>query len=401
MNSQTIKVSVLNGSHSPDPALQETLQSIDNLRLLKGAEDPGTFLTLHQEKPPDLVLVELNGRDMIPGWLEPLIESLPRSEILVCSASRDPDFLIQITKLRLRGFIPLPLNREELLGILEGIRIKNMKGTQPDAGQGQILALSGTRGGVGTTSVATNLAVALAKILTGGIILVDLARPFPQVGQFLDLKGTHTILDLDENAGNLDPVFIEKVVKKHKSGLDVLLGHSFYHPGSHVFTEFQSLDKICATLRSSYDWVVVDLGAWLDMTYVRLLQETDQVLLVTELTVPDLQNLKFIKSLWRDWDVDDRKMRVLVNHYAKDYSLGLKDLENFCFQPAFATLPHDYRPLMEAINQGMALGEIAPRSRLWRSLKGLAADLVAERQSRPEKEKPVAGRAALLRRLFS
>jgi pilus assembly protein CpaE len=396
MKARTIKVSILNGSSSPDLALQETLRSIDSLRLLRGAEDPETFLNLHQEKPPDLVLVELNGRGMIPGWLQPLIERLPSSKVMVCSASRDPDFLIQIMKMRSGGFIPLPLDREDFLATLERLRVK--KGTPTDAGKGQILAVSGTRGGVGTTSVATNLALALAEFLEEGVILVDLARPFPQVGQYLDLKGTHTIMELVESTGSLDPIFIHKVVQKHKSGLEVLVGHPSYYLESRTFTNFPPLDKIWAALRKAYDWVVVDLGTWLDMTYIQAFQEADQVLLVTELTVPDLRNLKLLKAMWREWDIDDLKVKILVNHYVKDYSVGLKDLENFCYQPVFATLPHDYHAQVEAINQGIALGELAPRSRLWRSLKQLAAALLAERQDRSEK--PGSARTGLLRKLF-
>jgi pilus assembly protein CpaE len=396
MKARAIKVSVLNGSHSEDPALQETLRSIDNLRLLPGAEDPEIFLTLHQEKPPDLVLVELNGRGVIPGWLEPFIERLPRSEVLVCSASRDPDFLIKIMKLNTGGFIPLPLNREDLLTTLECLRGKTATPTSAD--QGQILAVCGTRGGVGTTSVATNLAVALAEFLNGGVVLVDLARPLPQVGQYLDLGDAHTIMDLVESAGSLDPMFIQKVVQKHKSGLEVLVGQPSYHLHARAFADFPAMDKIWVALRAAYAWVVVDLGAWLDMTYIRMLQEADQVLLVTELTVPDVQNLKFLKAMWRDWDIDDHKVKILVNRYMKDYNLLLKDLENFCYQPAFATLPHDYPALLEAINQGMALGELAPRSRLWRSLKDLAATLETERQS--HFDKPESTRKGLFQRLF-
>jgi pilus assembly protein CpaE len=396
MQARAIKVSVLNGSPSADPALQETLRSIDNLRLLQGAEDPETFLTLHQERPPDLVLVELNGRGMIPGWLEPLIERLPRSEVLVCSSSRDPDFLIKIMKLRAGGFIPLPLNREDFLATLERLRVK--AGTPTDEASGQVLAVCGTKGGVGTTSAATNLAVALAEFLDGGVVLVDLARPLPQVGQYLDLKGAHTIMDLIESAHSLDPMFMQKVVQKHKSGLEVLVGQPCYHLHALTFADFPDLDKIWPALRSAYTWVVVDLGAWLDMAYIRMLQDADQVLLVTELTVPDLQNLKFLKTMWRDWNIHDSKVKILVNRYVKDYSLVLKDLEKFCNQPAFATLPHDYPALLEAINQGVALGELAPRSRLWRGLKDLAASLETERQRHADK--PGTARTGLLRRLF-
>ena len=122
MTAKTISVSVLEGSQVRDPVLEETLQSITDLRLLRRVQDPETFLNLYEERPPDLVLVELNGKSAIPDWLERVVERLPRSKVLVCSQSRDPDFFIKIMKLQIGGFIPLPLHREELLSTIEQIK---------------------------------------------------------------------------------------------------------------------------------------------------------------------------------------------------------------------------------------------------------------------------------------
>jgi pilus assembly protein CpaE len=393
---KTLNVSVLQYTQSLHSGLQETLGSIDHLRLLKGARDPETFLTLYEAKPPDLVLLELNGKGDVPGWVEQVIERLPRSKFLVCSQSRDPDFLIQLTKLRTGGFIHLPPNRGDILAALSRIRVEMAKGT--DATKGHFLAVTGTKGGVGTTTVAVNLAVALAEVLGGGVLLVDLARPFPQVGQFLDLKSTHTVMDLAENPDNLDPLFLQKVVQKHKSGLEVLLGRPFHHKAANNWPDPQSLAKIFNALQYSYGWVVVDLGTWLDLFQLQMLQKADRVLLVTELTVPDLRNLKSIRALWPEWDLEDTTLKVVVNRFVKDYSLTLKDLEEICFQPAFFTLPHDYAVVQEAINQGMAVGDLAPRSRLRRSLKDLAGKLLAELQSQTERQ--VAARPGLFWRLL-
>jgi DNA-binding NarL/FixJ family response regulator len=87
---------------------------------------------LYEDKPPDLVLVELNGQAAIPAWLEQVIERLPRSKVFVCSQSRDPDFLIQVMKLRTGGFIPLPLHQEDLQSAIlqiKAARAKKAKGS--------------------------------------------------------------------------------------------------------------------------------------------------------------------------------------------------------------------------------------------------------------------------------
>ena len=397
MKSKLINVSLLYGTGAPNPEYQEFFSAIENLKLLHESEDPETFLTQHQEKQSDVILVDLNGSGIVPSWLNTFINELAQTEVMVCSHSRDPDFLIQVMKLRAGGFIPLPLNRADFLATLDRIRVEREQRRNP--GQNQVLAVTGTKGGVGTTSIATNLAVALAETRPGEVILVDLAKPFPQVGQFLDLKCPNTIMDLVTSADNLDQMFVQKIVQKHKSNLDVLLSYPSYSLNGPAGPDIGAMGKIFTNLRAFYKWVVVDLGVWPDQCYARVLQSADQILLVTELTLPDLQNMKVIKAFFQDLMLDDAKVRVIVNHYSKNYALGLKNIKDIMLRSVHHTLPHEYSTLIEAINQGETLADMAPRSKLWRRLKELAEELVM--QSESETEAQDAAKPGLLRRIFS
>jgi pilus assembly protein CpaE len=386
---------VLYGTKVEVPEYREVLRTIGNLKLVEESVDPETFWKRQQERSSDLILVHLDGKDAVPDWLDPLITHLPNTEVLVSSNCRDVDFLLNIMKLRPGGFLPLPLNREELMAAVE--RVKSRLGKEHDLGKSQMVVVSGTKGGVGTTSIATNLAVALAKTTPGGVILVDLARPFPHVGQFLDLKCDHSIKDLVAGADALDPLFLEKIVRKHKTNLDVLL--SYPNPVNQAPPDFRAMSKIFAALRTSYQWVVVDLGSWVDSFYLQVLQKADQILLVTELTLPDLQNFKVIISIFLEHGLDVQKVKILVNHYAKHYALGLNNLESNLKGAAIYTLPHEYHSLMEAINLGEPLSEAAPRSKLWRKIREIAAELVAQNQ--PESERQLAIGAGLFQKIFS
>lgn len=390
-----LTVSVLSGPDSPDPGLADLLPRVPVLKLLHEATDPQTFLEQHRERAPDLVLVNLNGHAGVPGWLEELISRFPRSEFLVCSQSRDPDFLIRIMKLRVGSFLPLPLQAEEVKEVAARVLAEREK-ERAGGSRGNLVAVTGAKGGVGVTTVAVNLAVALAERQSGSVLLVDLARPFPQVGQFLDLKSAHSIMDLAHTADKLDPLFVEKTVVHHPAGLDVLLSTPDFDLDNPVFAAPGELAKVLAALKGLYTWVVADAGTWLDSYCLRILQEAEQVLLLTELTVPHLQNLRRIRGLYRAWDLELDKVRVVVNRYEKDYTLGLKDLEKVFGQPAFATLPSDFPALVDAINQGEPLATVARRSRLWRRLKELAERL--EEVVRPPETQPAKG--GFLKRLF-
>ena len=325
MNSQTINVSVLYTTGLPNPEYRELLAGMDDIKFWGEARDPETFLTQNQEQPADLALLDLDGSTTLPGWLGNLIDQMPQTEVMLCSHSRDPDFLIKMMKLHPGGFLSLPLDREEFFSLLA--RVKGEKQKRHYSGDGQILVLAGAKGGVGTTSIATNLAVALTECNDGGVLLVDLARPFPHVGKFLDLKSNHSIQDLVDSAGNLDQIFVKKIVQKHHSNLEVLLSHPECHLDSPVVNNIEAMGKIFSVLRTAYDWVVVDLGTSLDRFYAWMLRQADQIFLVTELDVPNLQNLRMIRTLFRDLELNEHNVKFVVNRYTRDYALGLKDLE--------------------------------------------------------------------------
>jgi pilus assembly protein CpaE len=394
MKRKTLKVSVLFGNGTENPTIPELLGTFGDLKLLKQARDPQTFLSQHQDLDPDLIVVDLNGFQEIPGWLQEIINKMPRSEIAVCSQCRDPDFLIRIMKMRIGSFIPLPLAKEEVEAVLERVLAERHR-REGETGRGQLVAVIGTKGGVGVTTLATNLGVALAEKVPGGVVLVDMAKPFPEVGQFLDLKGAYTIEDLIQHADSLDPLFIQKVVQQHKSKMGVILNNPSFDTEYQALPDVRAVSKIFSTLRETYNWVVVDLGFWPDLLFIKMLQEADQVLLLTELSVPDLQNMKKIRGLFQRWEVDEEKIQVVVNRFKKDYTLGLQDLKNIFPGATFFTLPSDYGSLIEAINQGVPLAEVAPNSKLWRKLKELSTELIA--LSSPQSIK---GRPGLLRRLF-
>ena len=102
-------------------------------------------------------------------------------------------------------------------------------------------------------------------------------------------------------------------------------------------------------------------------------------------------------------DIDDSKVKVVVNHYTKDYRLlGLKDVENICRKPVYFTLPHDYISLMESINQGISLEEASPRSKLWRQLVELAKIMVerAPKSAKNGTAKGGANHKGLFQRFF-
>ena len=154
--------------------------------------------------------------------------------------------------------------------------------------------------------------------------------------------------------------------------------------------DLEGLKKVFSLLKGTFRWVVVDLSHWLDELFLQVVQESDQVLMLLELTVPDLRNLGHLWPLLRNWHQVQEKVKLVVNRYDRGNGLGLGNLQQVLKQKAYYTLPSDYDALNEAINRGIPLASAAPKSKLWTSLEGLAQQILSQtpRGEGAEKSQP-------------
>ncbi len=384
MHPDNLTISVLFGTGVKRPEIQKVLESLPQLKLLDQTCDPQGYVSLHRGNWPDLILVEMDGENQIPKWLENLSQDLGKTPILLCSHSREPDFLIKVMQVGIREFLPMPLSRKDLEAAVTRVWI-NQKRHQLVDGQekGKLLVVTGHKGGSGTTTVAVNLAVALGELIPEGLALVDLGRPFPDVGNFLDQEPSYSILDLMQNMDDLDQVFLQRIMQPYGEKLFILHGCSDFREQENI--EPEAIGKIFSLLRSHYKYTIVDLSHWLDDFFLQVVMEADMVLMLTGLTVPDLRNLKRMWPALLEWHQERKKIKLVVNRFDRGNGLQLKDVEQMMQQPVFATLASDYLLMMESLNQGTPLGVTAGRSKLWRDMKGLAQKVLLDLPSGLEK----------------
>jgi pilus assembly protein CpaE len=382
-----LTIAVLYGTGSPRPEIQKVLAKLPQLKVLGEALEAQEIRSVSPGEEPDLVLVDLDGQADLPRWLEQLAHSLPQTAILVCSHNQEANFLIRAMQMGVREFLPLPLTQPDLEAAVERLRFAKRR-LKPDANpRGRVIVITGHKGGAGVTTIAANLALALADLQAGPLALVDLGRPFPDVGNFLDQEATYNIFDLIENLASLDHSFIQRIMQPYQGKVAILHGCQDFKEQDGM--ELEALERIFALLRTLYRWIVVDLSHWLDGLFLQVWKEADVGLMVTELTVPNLRNLKKLWPMLKEWQPLGGQTRVVVNRYQKGNGLQLRDLEQVVQQPAFHTLPSDYPALNGAITQGEPLATAAPRSKLYHSLKELAQKLKEEAPQEEEDAAPV------------
>ena len=372
-----LTASVLVGSPASSGEILKQLETFPQVQILSKTSNPEDFFLVGKFKS-DFIMVDLNGLTELPGWLEQLTRRFSDIPVMVCSHNTERQFLIRAMQLGVREFLALPLVRAELEAAVGRVFVAQKKRLAEQAGSGKIVAVSSLKGGVGVTSVAVNLAVALAEIYPERVALVDLGRPYPDVANFLQQPKKASLLDLIENQDHLDPSFIMRTMQSHDAKIAVLHGCPNYK-GLDLIKP-AALEKVWGNLRQLFAWIVVDLGHWLDEVYLSTVNAADRLILLTELTIPDLHHFRDLWALFRQQGLQMQKISVVVNRYNSSDGVGLKDLESISQQPVLCTLPSDYKILSECINHGVPLAEKSPRSRLCRSLRSLAEELIRSSQ---------------------
>jgi pilus assembly protein CpaE len=355
-----------------------------------------------QEGPsrrPDLVIVDLpedreGGPDGPPAkMVEALARAFPEAAVFATGPSVSADFVIEVFRAGAVEFLRRPVQPGDLAAGLEKL-LRLRRPSQPVARPGRITSVFSTKGGLGVTTVATNLAVCLAERAPGWTILIDLDTRQSDVATFLNLRPTYSVVDALENPDRLDASFLQGLVVRHASGLVVLPGPSRIERGQLVAEQVQVVLEI---IRSHFDHVVLDLRHDLDPGTIAALEASDTIFFLTGLTVSALRSGAAGLAAFRHLGLNLQRVKAVVMREGTGEDVTIKHAHEALGLPIHWRTPSDYPTVVSAINSGEPVVTASPRSKIARNLRELAGSLFP----RPgAAARPVAGRSAALTRLI-
>ena len=358
--------------------LREVILSLEGFRLQK-LDDP---------EPGDLLVLEI-GDD--PQRAFQVINSVQASgaikEIFVTSSRVEPEILIQALREGVKEFFSQPIKKEEVINAL--LKFKERKASVRLSGEkkkrGKIIDVIGSKGGVGTTTLAVNLATSLAELEGSPLVaLIDMNLLFGEIPLFLNVKSVFNWGEVARNISRLDSTYLMSILSKHSSGVHVLPSPTGLD-GVNVATP-EIIEKLLGLMQNVFDFIVIDGGQSLDEISLKILEVSHTVLLVAILSLPCLTNLRRLLWMFQKLGYPQAEnIKIIVSRYHKKSVISLKEAEETLNKKIFWLVPNDYSTTMSAINQGKTLSKVAQGAEVTKNLAELASAFSEKEERKKEK----------------
>lgn len=384
------RIAIVDPNEANRESLRTMLLGVDFVWLEAECARYEYFFDVIQQATPDLVIVALDtDKAKALAMVGHLASEYPRMPIVTVSS--DSQALLQSLQRGAKQFLTQPVSLEDLVNALRkafaetpGTTTIHVGGQpqQQAKSAGQIISILGSRGGVGCTSLAVNLAATAASSADNSVALIDLDLAMGDADIAVELPGNDNISmgDLARNIERLDMNYLKRALVRHPdTGLSILRHPMEIHEIGGIHEGH--VERILNLLKISYSHLFIDLSKSLLPTDLMALRMSSLVLLVAQLELSSLRNVvRLIHSLSMEGDLGD-KIRVIVNRAGSDHmeeGITIKKAEEVIGKPIFWQVPNDAKAMIGSRVAGQPLIKFAPKSRAQQSLVGLTQALTGK-----------------------
>jgi pilus assembly protein CpaE len=364
MATQPITFVVLSTDLNNFNEIRAALATDGRAKLLSGGNDVEQVYDQVVRFKPSATIISLGAdSDSTIRLIQRLNAEFPKTAIISSAHETSADLILQCLRAGAREFLRLPIHGDELATVLD--RISELCAGQVEAKKkrGRMTAVFSSKGGCGTSFIATNLA-ASATVRT---VLVDLNLEVGDLPLFLGVKPKHSIANMVVHHGRLDSVLISNLVTPYSANLDLVAAPKELDPIDKI--EPAHVLEVLERLRECYEYTVLDPRHTFDPITFTALDQSDEVVLVMSLDIPAIRSAQRALQILDRGGCPRSKVRIVVNRWSKLADVNLHEVEKLFGEPVFGCLPSDYQTVVSSINLGTPLVLSNPRSKISREIK--------------------------------
>lgn len=401
------------------PATREDIKRLlyfeEDIKVIGEAEDGDEALQLTERLNPDVILMDVNMPRMDGIKASEIISMKnPEASIVIVSIQGEKEYLRKAMAAGARDYLVKPFSSGELAGTIRKVNELNKKrrlylvekeSPAPFAMRrqpGKIITLFSTKGGVGKTTIACNLAIGLIQETKKKVALIDLDLQGGDVAIMLNITSRGGLAELVQEDDYADPSLLESYLSPHLSGIRVLLAPSSPELAETIPPE--KVERILKALVNNYDFVVVDTSAALSDVTLSCLEMSDHILVVLTQDLPSLKHARSNLEIMQKLNLSF-KTRLLLNREKPD-ALKVQEVEKNIGVNISACLPEDDKTVSSSVNKGQPFVLTHPAAQITWVLKKLGTSL-AQSGSNAAPEQSATGetvktpRKSLVGKLFS
>jgi pilus assembly protein CpaE len=351
-------------------AMVSTLKPYADSITLAGSVDNLTDGSLIiQNSSPNVVILGVDNLEQGIKDVQQITVKHPRVSVIACSSDKNVEGFLGIMRAGAVEYLLRPIGQEELKQTLQKVGRFLLPTPLVETHAGQIIAVYNPIGGMGTTTVAVNLAAALAQD-GSKVALVDLNLDAGDVNTFLNVNPTYTLSSVTSNLERLDANFLMGVMNRHPSGPYVLTEPLEVDDAVSITPE--QVQRVLELLRSIFHYVIVDCVGQLAGCNIPIFRSANRILFTTTLSLPALKNTKRYLSAMERKGFGDETVKLVINRYRAKSDISLKDAEKVLARSVYQAIPNEYVDVVDSINKGMPVVKLIPRSPITRAVLELA-----------------------------
>jgi pilus assembly protein CpaE len=240
---------------------------------------------------------------------------------------------------------------------------------ETEPAQARIVTVFAGKGGVGKSTVATNLAVTLTDGGRRRVLLVDLDLQFGDIGILLQLVPERGITDAIAMAGRLDTEALRSLITPHRPGMDALLAPAGPAEGDHVTRDL--VREVLTVARSAYDFIVIDTAPYVSDQLLTALDVTDWFVLVVTPDLPTLKSVRLTLDMFDLLEYPKERRLTLLNRADSEVGLSVADIEKAVGSPMSVLMPSS-RDVPLSVNRGVPLAVDKPTHPVSQAIRQLA-----------------------------
>jgi len=377
--------------------LLEIFAGLEGVEVIGDTDDPDRAFERISEDAPTVALVEIGpGLEGRVDFIERAHLAVPQTSFFAFGEGIESDVVIGAVNAGVKYFLKEPLQASAIGELLERIRREQKVETpKPPVADGRIVTVFSNKGGLGKTTIATNLAVSLSLAGKKSVALVDLDLQFGDISIFLDLHPTFTISDLVTRIRDLDHELIQSSLVTHETGVKALTEPKMAEESDLITPDH--IHKILTMMKELFDFVVIDTTHSFDDVIIEALELSDVVLLISVLDLPTIRNTQRCLEIFRRLGFSEEKIKLIVNRFMSEEEVDPGRFETALDFPVYWKIPNDYSTVINAINGGVPIMRLAPSSPIAKNFNEFALLLTGSSDGKDTNHRP----GKMFRKVFS